>query len=235
MDATITHQPSYAHLVVDLAPGESVIAEPGAMVGHSPGVTIDTSTTRDGLLSSARSLLGGESAFANEFTATGGEAGRVTFAPPKPGDISRHTLDDETLYAVDGAFLAADATDIDIASEFGGLKSVLAGASVMPLALTGTGTVFLESFGGIERVDLDPGESYVVDNEHVVAWEESVDFDARRVGDLKATLLSGEGVVMEFTGGGSVWYQTRGLDAFTSAIAELLPTGNDGGGADVEF
>jgi uncharacterized protein (TIGR00266 family) len=232
MHVEITHQPSYAHLVVDLDPGESIVAEPGAMVSHSPEVSIETSTTRDGLLSSAKSMLGGESAFANEFVAEH-EPGRVTLAPPKPGDVSQHKLEGETLYAVDGAFLAADAS-LDVASEWGGLKSVLAGASVMPLAISGTGTLFLEAFGGIERVDLGPGESYVVDNDHVVAWEESVAFDARRVGDLKSSLLSGEGIVMEFTGGGSIWYQTRGLDAFTSAIAEALPTSGDGG-ADVEF
>ncbi|MDL0122335.1 TIGR00266 family protein [Halobacterium salinarum] len=235
MHVDITHRPSYAHLVVDLDPGESILAEPGAMVSHSAGVSIDTSTTRDGLLSSAKSMLGGESAFANEFTAAH-EAGRVTLAPPKPGDIAQHDLDGETLYAVDGAFLASDPS-LDVASEFGGLKSLLAGASITPLALSGTGTVFLEAFGGIERVDLDPGESYVVDNEHVVAWEESVDFDARRVGGLKSTLLSGEGLVMEFTGGGSVWYQTRGLDAFTSIIAGALPmTEHDSdGGIDIDI
>jgi uncharacterized protein (TIGR00266 family) len=221
MHVDVTHRPAYAHLVVDLEPGESVVAEPGAMVSHSPEVGIDTSTTQDGLLGSAKSMLGGESAFANEFTAETGP-GRVTLAPPKPGDIAEHELAGETLYAVDGAFLAADA-DLDISSEFGGLKSVLAGAGVTPLTLSGTGTVFLEAFGGIECVELDPGESYVVDNDHVVAWEDSVDFDARRVGDLKSSLLSGEGYVMEFTGGGSVWYQTRGLDAFTAAIVDAVP------------
>jgi uncharacterized protein (TIGR00266 family) len=234
MHIDITHRPSYAHLVVDLDPGESVIAEPGAMVSHSPEVSIETSTTQDGLLSSAKSMLGGESAFANEFTAEH-ESGRVTLAPPKPGDVAEYELTGGTLYAVDGAFLAADA-DIDIASEFGGLKSLLAGAGVTPLTLSGTGTVFLEAFGGIERVDLDPGESYVVDNDHVVAWEDAVNFDARRVGDLKSSLLSGEGVVMEFTGAGSVWYQTRGLDAFTSAIAGALPgVDNDGDGLEIDI
>jgi uncharacterized protein (TIGR00266 family) len=235
MQVAITHRPSYAHLVVDLDVGESILAEPGAMVSHDPEVSIETSTTRDGLLSSAKSLLGGESLFANEFVAEDGP-GTVTFAPPTPGDVRQHDLRGETLYAVDGAFLAAD-PGLDIDSEFGGLKSMLAGASITPLALSGTGSVFLEAFGGIERVDLDRGDAYVVDNEHVVAWEESVEFGARRVGGLKSTLLSGEGIVMEFDGPGSVWYQTRGLDTFTSAIAEALPVGNgdDDNGINVDI
>lgn len=235
MQVAITHRPSYAHLVVDLDVGESILAEPGAMVSHDPTVSIETSSTRGGLLSSAKSVLGGESLFANEFVAEDGP-GTVTFAPPTPGDVRQHELQNETLYAVDGAFLASD-PGLDIDSEFGGLKSLLAGASITPLALSGTGSVFLEAFGGIERVDLGAGESYVVDNEHVVAWAKSVSFDARRVGGLKSTLLSGEGIVMEFDGPGSVWYQTRGLDTFTSAIAESLPTagGDDDGGFTVDI
>ena len=232
METEITHQPSYAHLVVSLETSETILAEPGAMVSHTPSVGIETSSTRDGLLSSAKSMLGGESMFANEFTAEN-EPGTITLAPPKPGDIREYDLDDETLYAVDGAFLAAE-PPVDIDSEFGGFKSLLAGASITPLALTGSGRVFIEAFGGIETVALDHGESYVIDNENVVAWEGTVDFDAKRVGDLKSTLLSGEGLVMEFTGPGTVWYQTRGLDSFVDSIASALPTGDDND-ATIEF
>ena len=229
MEFQLTHQPSYTHLRVNLAAGETVMAEPGAMVSHTPSVSIETSTTRDGLLSSAKSMLGGESLFANEFTATGGP-GTVTLAPPTPGDVHHHELNGETLYAVDGAYLASS-PNFDISTEFGGLKSVLAGASITPLALSGTGDVFVEAFGGLESVELDRGASYVVDNEHVVAWEESVSFDARRVGGLKSSFLSGEGLVMEFTGPGRVWYQTRGMDTFAEAILELMPGGGGENGA----
>lgn len=224
MDYEFTHQPSYTHLVVDLDPGETVRAEPGAMVSHSAAIEISATTSRDGILKSVTSLFGGESMFAAEFTAET-EPGRVTLAPGVPGDVQHHELDGETLYAVDGAFLASG-PDVDIDAEFGGLKSLLAGASLTPLALSGTGPVFLDAFGGIEQVDLAPGETYVVDNDHVVAWEDAVDFDASLAGGVAAAALSGEGLVMEFAGPGSVWYQTRGREAFVEAIADLLPDGN---------
>jgi len=226
MEIELTHKPSYTHVVVGLADGETVLAEPGAMVSHTPTVSIETKTSRGGILSSAKSMLGGESLLANEFTAEGGP-GTVTLAPPTPGDVHHHVLEDETLYAVDGAYLGSDPT-IDIDSEFGGLKSILAGASITPLALKGSGDVLIEAFGGLESKTLDAGERYIVDNSHVVAWEGSVDFDARRVGGLKSTLFSGEGLVMEFTGPGTIWYQTRGLDSFTAAIAQQLGRASDG-------
>jgi uncharacterized protein (TIGR00266 family) len=225
MEAEFTHRPSYTHLIVKLQQGESVLAEPGAMVGHSETVSIDTTTSRDGLVSSAKSLLGGESAFANEFTAEDGP-GQVTLAPPSPGDVMEHELDNETLYATDGAFLAAT-TNVDITSELGGIKSMLGEASLTPLALKGTGSAFINAYGGLESIELAAGESYVLDNENLIAWDDSVDFSTRRVGGLKSTLLSGEGLVFEFTGPGKAWYQTRDLSGFVSLIQPMLPNSSN--------
>jgi len=234
MDIELTHQPSYTHVVADLEAGETILAEPGAMVSHTSNVSVDTTTSRDGLLSSAKSMLGGESAFANEFTAEGGP-GTVTLAPPTPGDVKHFQLADETLYAVDGSYLASDPS-IDIDSELGGLKTMLGGAGLTPLALKGTGDVLIEAFGGIESVELSADETYTIDNEHLVAWEGSVDFDARRVGGLKSTILSGEGLVLDFSGPGRVWYQTRGLDSFIAALGEIVTGEDDGQGSpDMDF
>ncbi|MFC3957814.1 TIGR00266 family protein [Halovivax cerinus] len=224
MDTTFTHRPSFTHIVVELTSGETIRAEPGALVGHSPTVSIETTSSRDGLLSSAKSVLGGESLVVNEFTAEGGP-GELRLAPPTPGDVMEHELNDETLYTTDGAFLAST-TGVDVDSEFGGLKSMLGGASLTPLALKGTGTAFIDAYGGLERLDLDAGESYTLDNEHLIAWDDSVEFETRRVGGLKSTLLSGEGLVFDFTGPGSVWYQTRDIDSFVGLIAPKLPTGD---------
>jgi uncharacterized protein (TIGR00266 family) len=222
MEHEFSHRPSYTHLTVTLDRGESIIAEPGAMVGHSTNVSVETGTSRDGLLSSAKSMLGGESLFTNQFVAENGP-GTVTLAPPTPGDVMPHELEDETLYSTDGAFLAAT-EGVDIDSEVGGLKSVLGEASLVPLALKGTGTAFIDAYGGLEKLELAAGESYVLDNEHLVAWDDEIEYETRRVGDLKSTLLSGEGLVFEFTGPGTAWYQTRDLDSFVGVLAPRMPS-----------
>ena len=134
-----------------------------------------------------------------------------------------HELHDETLYTVDGAFLAATG-DIDIDAELGGLKSMLGEASLTPLALKGTGTAFVDAYGGLAKLELDAGESYVLDNEHLIAWDDEIEYSIERVGGLKSTLLSGEGLVFEFTGPGTAWYQTRDLDALVSVLAPRLPS-----------
>ena len=133
-----------------------------------------------------------------------------------------HQLEGETLYSTDGAFIAG--TDgIDIDSEIGGLKSVLGEAGLTPLALRGTGTVFIDAYGGLEKLELAAGESYVLDNEHLIAWDDEIEYSTRRVGDLKSTLLSGEGLVFEFTGPGTAWYQTRDMDSLVEILAPRLP------------
>jgi uncharacterized protein (TIGR00266 family) len=192
------------------------------MVGHSPTISVETETSRDGLISSAKSMLGGESMFTNEFVAEDGP-GTVTLAPPTPGDIMSHDLQDETLYSTDGAFIAG--TDgIDIDSEVGGLKSILGEAGITPLALRGTGTVFIDAYGGLEKLELAAGESYVLDNEHLIAWDDEIEYSTRRVGGLKSTLLSGEGLVFEFTGPGTAWYQTRDMDSLVDLLVQRMPS-----------
>lgn len=221
MEYEFSHRPSYTHLKITLERGESIVAEPGAMIGHSTTISVDTGTSRDGLLSSAKSMLGGESLFTNEFVAEDGP-GTVTLAPPTPGDVMPHELRSETLYSTDGAFIAAT-EGIDIDSEVGGLKSVVGEASLIPLALKGTGTAFIDAYGGLEKLELSAGESYVLDNEHLIAWDDQIEYSTRRVGDLKSTLLSGEGLVFEFTGPGTAWYQTRDIDSLVEVLAPRMP------------
>ncbi|MEF8862750.1 MAG: AIM24 family protein, partial [Haloarculaceae archaeon] len=79
-------------------------------------------------------------------------------------------------------------------------------------------------YGAVEPVELDAGERHVVDTGHVVAFTEEVSWDVTRVGGLKSSLLSGEGLVCEFGGPGTVWLQTRSHDAFLSWLIPQLPT-----------
>ena len=223
MEHEIRHRPSFALLELSLDRGEAVSAEAGAMVTHSDGIDIETSAN-GGLMSSLkRSVLGGESFFMNTFTAT--EPGTVSLAPPLPGDLAHHELTNETLYVQSSSFIAA-APGIDIDTEFGGGRTFFGGEGLFLLELSGTGPAFLSSYGAIEEVTLDPGERYVVDTGHIVAFEEGVDFSVRKVDGLKSTLLSGEGLVCEFTGTGTIWVQSRSPDAFLSWLIPQLPSNN---------
>ncbi len=65
-------------LEVTLAPGESITAEAGAMSWMQPSIEVHTRMRKKGLLGSiGLALIGGQSFFVNDFTATGstGKAG----------------------------------------------------------------------------------------------------------------------------------------------------------------
>lgn len=220
----VDYRPSFALLTVDLDVGESIRAEAGAMVSHSDGVDIETGANGGLLGSLKRSVLGGESFFQNTFTAT--THGHVTLAPPLPGDVVAHELRDETFYVQSGSYLASD-SDIDLDTEFGGARTFFGGEGLFLLKLTGSGPVFLSSYGAIHEVELDAGETYTVDTGHIVAFGGGVEFDVSRVGGLKSTLFSGEGLVAKFQGPGRVWIQSRSEDAFLAWLIPKLPTSND--------
>lgn len=224
MDHEITHRPSYAQLELSLDQGDSVRAEAGAMVAHSGGIDVETNA-EGGLLSSlSRSVFGGESFFQNTFTAT--EPTTLHLAPALTGDVTHHPIENESLYVQSSSFLAADPS-IDLDTEFGGARTFFGGEGLFLLELAGTGPTFLSSYGAIDKQTLTPGDEFIVDTGHIVAFEDSLNFEVNRVGGLKSTLFSGEGLVCEFSGDGTVWTQSRSPDAFLSWLVPQLPNRNN--------
>ncbi len=230
MDHTIEHRPSYALLTVDLERSEDLVAEAGALVRHGGNVDIETGA-RGGILSSLkRTALGGESFFMNTYTAT--DDTTVSLAPALPGDMIAEPLDSRLLVQ-SGSFVAAPG-DVSVDTKFGGGRSFFGGEGLFLLDIEGNGDLFLSSYGAIDRIDLASGETTTVDTGHIVAFDPEVDWSVRQVAGLKSTLFSGEGLVCEFSGPGTVWTQSRSSDALLAWLGPKLSTGN-GGGSDSGF
>jgi uncharacterized protein (TIGR00266 family) len=228
MQIDIRYQPSYSLAIVRLEPEERVQAEAGAMVSMSANMTIDTGL-KGGLLGAVtRSVLGGETLFANTFSAQGG-TGEITLAPALPGDIAALTMRSETLYVQSGSFLAS-APEIELDLKWGGARTFFGSEGLFLLRATGSGPVLLCSYGAIHKVALDGKQPYICDTGHVVAFTQGLGFDVRRVGGWKSTLLSGEGLVCEFRGSGDLYLQTRSTQAFLSWLIPRIPGRTGGGG-----
>ncbi|MDI9642804.1 MAG: TIGR00266 family protein [Archaeoglobales archaeon] len=216
MKHKILARPSYSLLELELDNNEEVLAESGAMV-YMRNVEISPEM-KGGLFGGLkRSFLGGESFLVNRFISKG--KGLLGLAPSYNGDITYIKLLGK-LYAQSGAFLASSPS-IDIDIKWGGAKTFFAGEGLFLLKLEGSGDLFLSSFGGIEEINVDGSLS--VDTGHIVAFEETLDFKIRKAGGLKATLLSGEGLVAEFNGKGKVWIQTRSIAEYIGWLSSLLP------------
>ncbi len=220
MQHEILHRPSYALARIVLASGEQLQAEAGAMVSMSDTITMDTGV-RGGLFSGLkRSVLGGESFFINTFTAE--QTGEVTVAPSLPGDIEALDLNGQTLLVQSGSFLAAT-PDVEVDTKWGGGRAFFSSEGLFLLKCTGYGTIFVSSYGAIHQIDLTAGQRYTVDTGHMVAFDDTVQYDVGRSGGWKTTLLSGEGLVCKLTGPGRFYMQTRSEDAFLSWLVPHLP------------
>ena len=226
MEVNILYRPSYSLGVIRLGPNEEIRVEGGAMVSMSQGVTVETKATGGILKSLARSVLAGESFFQNTFRAPA-SGGEVTVAPALPGDLFVLELRNESLLVQSGSYVASEA-GVNLDTKWGGAKTFFASEGLIMLRASGTGKLLLSSFGAIHEVNLEAGQTYTVDTGHLVAFTEGIGFKVRRVGGLKSTIFSGEGLVVDLTGPGRVLLQTRSTDAFLSWLIPKLPKRSSG-------
>ena len=227
MHVEILYRPSYSLAVVKLSPSESVMAESGAMVSMSHGMTLETQASGGIIKSLARSFFGGESFWQNLYTAPG-EGGEITFAPPLAGDMFFLDLDNESLIVQSGSFVACEPT-VSLNTKWGGAKMFFASEGLTMLQAAGKGKLILSSYGAIHEKNLGAGELLTVDTGHLVAFTEGVQFNVRRLGNLKSTILGGEGLVVDLAGPGRVLIQTRSTQSFLSWLFRKLPKRSGGG------
>ncbi len=220
MEIDIQFRPSYSLAIVKLAANERIRADSGAMVSYSAGVEVETKAEGGFLKSLGRAMLGGESFFQN-FWKAGAQGGEVTLAPELPGDVILVTLSGQPLMIQSGSYLASEA-GVELSTKFSS-KAFKAGEGISMLEASGSGKVLVSSYGAIYEKTLGAGEKYTVDSSHLVAFDANMDVQTKGVGGLKSTLLSGEGLVVEMTGPGRVFIQTRSPQALISWIIPQVP------------
>lgn len=212
-----------------LSRGESVKIENGSMV-YSRGVEISGGLNSKkkglgGVLGAiGRSITSGESMFIT--TATGAvDDGEIAIAPPIPGKIVNLQVGGQQQYRLNtGAFLACDAT-LDYTMVNQGLGRAVFGGTggLFVMETNGTGTILVSAFGDILSLDVTPESPLVVDNEHVVAWDASLNYNIQVASGMFG-FTTGEGVVNSFNGYGRVYIQTRNLQNLAQAMHPYLPT-----------
>ncbi|MGB9179961.1 MAG: TIGR00266 family protein [Pyrinomonadaceae bacterium] len=223
----IMHQPAFSLAVVQLQQEQSILAEAGAMVSMSANVELQ-SQMKGGLMGALKRAAGGESAFVSTFTSRNGP-GEVTFAPGAPGDIAAIELNNQSFFVQSSSYLAGDAS-LNVDTKWGGAKSFFGGEGLFVLLVQGTGLLLVSSYGAIHRKRLGAGERYVVDTGHLVAWEGTTQYTLRKAAaGFFRSMMSGEGIVAEFSGPGEILIQTRNLQALAALLKPFFPTQSGGG------
>jgi uncharacterized protein (TIGR00266 family) len=220
MDVTIKHQPAFSLGVIQLGANEKIRVEPGAMVSHGDGVTMETKA-EGGFFGGLKRMVAGESFFQNTWTAQAG-GGEITVAPSLPGDMVTLQMSGKEFLLASGAYVASD-MGVTMDAGWGGAKGFFGGGGIILLKITGNGKIVAATYGAIEERDLAPGQRYIVDTGHIVGFDASIQFAVTKSGGWKSTILGGEGLVCQLTGPGRVLMQSRSTEAFLGWLIPKLP------------
>jgi uncharacterized protein (TIGR00266 family) len=222
MKFSIEQQPVFSVLRLILEAGEQIRAEAGAMISMSGTVELKAKASGKGVLGTLGAMMGGESLFAAEYTA-GTSGDELILAPSYPGDILHLPLKNETIFAQSGAFLAGS-TQLQLSSQ-GSLKALVSGEGLFLQKISGSGDLWLASYGAIIEKRLSAVDEYVVDTGNMVAFEASLTYSIKTASrGLFSSVASGEGLVCRFRGPGRLWIQTRSISALAQTLKPYFPS-----------
>ena len=223
---------------VELDPGESVIAEAGAMMYKDSAIEMDTifgdgsaSSGQGGfldrLVGAGKRLLTGESLFMTVFSHRGQGKGKVAFGAPYPGNIipiNLAQLGGMIICQKDSFLCAAKGVSVGIYFQRKILTGLFGGEGFIMQKLEGDGLAFMHAGGTIVERQLRPGEVLHVDTGCVVAFEPSVQFDIQQAGNIKSALFGGEGLFFAtLQGPGKIWLQSLPFSRLAGRMLAAAP------------
>ncbi len=223
---------------VELDPGESAVAEAGAMMYKDPSIAMETvfgdgsqsSSTggfMDKLLGAGKRLLTGESLFMTVFTHTGSGKSHVAFGAPYPGNIipiSLSSVGGCLICQKDSFLCAAKGVAIGIFLQRKILTGLFGGEGFVMQKLEGDGKVFVHAGGTVVERELAAGEVLQADTGCVVAFESSVSFNIEQAGNIKTALFGGEGLFFAtLQGPGKIWLQSLPFSRLAGRMLQAAP------------
>ena len=230
MNYRMTQSTAFPLVEIALNQGEKVLIERGCMVYHIGGVSLEGKTNSDsggigGLVKAmGRSLVSGESMFITHATGLNNGA-KLGIAPAVPGAIRELHLGQEQWRVNDGAFMACDmSVSYEMKRQSIG-KAIFGGTGgLFVMETRGQGSMLVNSFGDLIELYVDGKNPLTVDNTHVVAWSASLNYNIK-VASGTFGFTTGEGLVNEFNGVGTVLIQTRNAKAFAQEIQKYVIKG----------
>ncbi len=231
MNYKLSNEGAFPLVIVDLGNGEEIKTESGAMVYHNGKVLLEGKMNSNGstgigglLKAAARSMVSGEGFFITTAKGTASD-GLIALAPASIGGIKELKVGTSKWCVNDGAFLACDSSvtyNMKRQSVGRAIFSGTGGLFVMETA--GEGTMLVNAFGDLVEIDLDGSAPFIVDNDHVVAWESTLKYNIKSASGLFG-FKTGEGLVNEFIGSGKLFIQTRNVSSLATMLRPFIPTG----------
>ncbi|MCB1323795.1 MAG: TIGR00266 family protein [Spirochaetales bacterium] len=219
MKAEIKGAPSFCYVIVNLEPGESVIAESDAMATMDAEIEMKTSFNGGFFSAVLKKFLGGESLFINTFTNSSSQTRRVTLVQGTPGEVRQVELKDNAICLQPGAYVCST-PGLKLGVKWAGFSSLIAREGLFKLQVSGTGTLWYGAYGGLVEREIDG--AYIVDTAHLVAYEPGMKLKVQLSGGIFSAFFGGEGLVTRVEGKGRITIQSRSLSGLAGWINPRL-------------
>jgi len=226
------------YVEIELNPGESAVAEAGAMMYKDESIQMETifgdgsgvgtgGTFMDKLMGAGKRLLTGATLFMTVFTHTGTGKAHVAFGAPFPGNIIPIKLTDIggcLICQKDSYLCAARGVAISIYFQRKILTGLFGGDGFIMQQLEGTGLVFMHAGGTVMERQLANGEVIHVDTGCIAGFEPSVQFDIQQTGGIITALFGGEGFFFaRLQGPGRIWLQSLPFSRLAGRMLRAAP------------
>ena len=221
---------------VELDPGETVIAEAGAMNWMEDGIAFeakmgDGSQPDKGfmgkLFEAGKRKISGESLFMTHFSNQGQGKKKVAFSAPYPGKIipvDMTKIGGELICQKDAFLCAALGTYVTIAFSKKLGTGFFGGEGFILQRLAGDGMAFVHAGGTIVKKELQ-GETIRVDTGCIVGFSPGIDYDIQRAGNLKSMFFGGEGLFLAtLSGHGIVYLQSLPFSRLADRVLQHAPS-----------
>lgn len=215
----IRYKPAFAAIFLTLNPGESIIAEAGAMTSMDAQLSMTTEFSGGFFPGLLKKFFGGESLFVNVFTNQTQSPLNLTLTQSTIGDIDKIDLNNSEICFQPGAYIA-HTPEVKIGVQWAGFSSFFAGEGLFKLKLSGKGRVFFGAYGGIIKKHIS--KDFIVDSGHLIAYEPQIKMSVGLSGGIVGSVTSGEGLINKLSGTGEIYLQSRSIDGLVRYLRPKL-------------
>lgn len=209
LNVAIRYSPSFATARVTLAPGEKLLTASHSLYMRDAAITYEAHM-QGGLGSAFKRSFSGQSFFLTTFTGPADRESWIDLSPILAGDIQTLAINaTDPIVLTQGNWLAAS-SGLTLDSSWDGFKTIVGGNHLIAVHLSGEGEALIATYGAIDNFELAAGQSILVDIGHLVAYSDSMQISIQtQGGGVTNSLKSGDMWVVNLTGPGKVWTQSR--------------------------
>ena len=229
MNIKIDTEGAFGSALVTLEAGEKFVSEAGAMYRASANMDIDVESRKkkdEGMWgafkSGIKAMFAGESFFLSSYTPNDGQSGEVGLAPTHQGEVRSVKVGPNVWICSGGSYLGSSG-GITLDTQYQGLtKGMFSKEGLVFVQASGEGDLLVNGFGRISSVDVSGG--ITIDNGHLIAFTEGLEYTISKAGSgWISSMMSGEGLVMNFRGQGKVLVQSHDPSRLGGVLGPLLP------------